>query len=142
MSENKDTADATKRIAERIDALQRKDDKAYSFAAIGKRVRVSRETVRQWYEGESFPRRGNLSELAADIGLTVEHILFGTEAEEAPPNMIRGYLTPQEAVIIQMIRELGETALIQTETLLKFLREQQPAANVAALPGRRQPPPR
>ncbi|MBN9510727.1 MAG: helix-turn-helix transcriptional regulator [Alphaproteobacteria bacterium] len=69
-------------------------------AELAEAVGVSRSAVAQWETERAGQVRGNLTRIAAALGVSVQHLLGGEEAEAAE--------NATELALLRLYRELGE----------------------------------
>jgi transcriptional regulator with XRE-family HTH domain len=86
-------------------------------AALGAAVGVSRSAVAQWETERAGQIRGNLSRIAGALGVSVEHLLHGTQGGAAGP----GPENATELALLRLYRDCTEddrALLLRTATRL------------------------
>lgn len=58
--------------------------KVLSMEQLAAEVGVSYQTVQQWENGKTAPKRKRLEKVASTLGTTPEHLLFGTDSDGNP----------------------------------------------------------
>ncbi len=131
-------------IAQRIKKLlaeaKARDPKHYNFAAIGRRLDVSHETVRSWEKGINVPRLDKFDALAKELGTTDMYLLYGVE-NETSGSAVRVLVKPEEFEILDSIRHLNpefkRMAALHIETLAREMaREKAVTATLIKRPKR------
>ncbi len=74
-------------------------------AALANKVGVTRSAVAQWETGRAGQVGGHLTQIAAVLGVGVEHLLLGGAARALADEFGEGGLTGDELALVRLYRE-------------------------------------
>lgn len=125
------------RIFDFIESQQKQDAERYSYAAIGKRIGKTREAVRQYAKGDTWPRLDVLYELAAVIGAPIEWLLFGVTWDETEIMSLRekACISKEECQVLDIFRKTNAAGqFLILGTILSIQMAHPISDNVEAFP--------